>query len=470
MSREGKLVKNTMILAIGTFFPKLAIFAALPILTAYLSKEDYGTYELFFSMVALILPAATLQIQAAAFRFLMDVKDNENEKKSIITNICVFVVATSVAVLVVVFALLKNQPPAIRMAVCFYYFADILVNVTRQIIRGLSRNLDYAVSAIVSGGGQIVLMCLLVMGCKQGLLGGLLAMGLAELLSTLYLVYRGKILKYIQLNRVDGKVLKEMLGYSWPMVPNSLSQWVIHASDRLIITAFMGVAMQGVFSVAYKIPSIISLAQTTFNLAWQENATFASRDSDAAAYYSSMFRWLLNIVSGMMSALIAFTPIMFRIFVRSDYMEAYNLIPILHMGMFFVCMSTFWGGIFVALKQTKAVGITTVTAAVISVLFNLIMIHWIGLYAPAIASVVAYLTMCLLRAFSVQRMIKITYDIKRTVLIIAVLVAQCVLCFMQNTVLDAINLVIGLSLAFSLNREIIKAILSKVRGKMGSKA
>ena len=81
MSREGALVKNTVILAIGTFFPKLAIFITLPVLTAFLTQEEYGTYDLTLTLVSLILPAATLQIQSAAFRFLIDVRHDDSEKR-----------------------------------------------------------------------------------------------------------------------------------------------------------------------------------------------------------------------------------------------------------------------------------------------------------------------------------------------------------------------------------------------------
>ena len=60
MKREEKLVKNTIILAFGTFFPKLAIFISLPVLTAYLTQAEYGTYDLVLTLVALVLPAACL--------------------------------------------------------------------------------------------------------------------------------------------------------------------------------------------------------------------------------------------------------------------------------------------------------------------------------------------------------------------------------------------------------------------------
>ena len=366
MNREKKLAKNTLILAVGTFFPKLAIFLTLPILTGQLSKTDYGIYDLAVTLVALILPAATLQIQSAAFRFIIDIQDNKAEISEIITNIYVFVMFTSVITLGIVFAVLYKQPFSISLGICIYYLFDIFDNVNRQIIRGLSKNIEYSISAIISGIGQIIFISIMVIPLRMGLLGGIYALAIAELLSMVYLLFRGRLYQYIKLSAFNKSKLKEMLSYSWPMVPNSLAQWVIHSSDRLIITGFLGIQANAIYSVAYKIPSILSLAQTTFNMAWQENASTSANDNDVESYYSSMFSILFNIVSGMMAVLLGCTPILFRLFVRGDYAKAYDQIPILFMGMFFLCLSTFWGGIFVALKETKIVGTTTVIASVIN--------------------------------------------------------------------------------------------------------
>ena len=51
--RSRDLAKNTGILAIGTFLPKLASFITLPILTACLTKAEYGTYDLISTLVSL---------------------------------------------------------------------------------------------------------------------------------------------------------------------------------------------------------------------------------------------------------------------------------------------------------------------------------------------------------------------------------------------------------------------------------
>ncbi len=463
MSREGKLVKNTIILAIGTFFPKLATFLSLPILTAYLTQAEYGTYDLILTLVALVLPAATLQIHSAAFRYLIDVNKDKMGMTVIISNIYSFVIPTSLVALVIMYLALANQTIAVRLAICVYFLFDIIVNANRQIVRGMSRNTDYAVSAFISSVGQVALMALLVMGFKTGFLGAIIALAVAEIIASVYLFIRGEIYRYIDFSTVNKEELKELLSYSWPMVPNSLSQWVMHASDRLIITAFMGPVSNAIFSVAYKIPSILSFAQTTFNMAWQENASIASKDEDAAGYYSTMFSWLFDIVAGCMAILIGFTPILFAVLINGDYSAAYNHIPILFVGMLFFCLSSFWGGIFVGYKKTKSVGFTTVISALVHLVVVLAGIHWFGLYAASVATLVGYLLLCVLRMRGVQKLIRLEYHWKHIGVVCAVLVLQCVACFMQNTVLDVVNFVFGFAVGIYLNRNLLSGILKKVK-------
>ena len=87
MNRENKLIKNTFILSIGTFLPRLAGYVTLPILTGYLTKEQYGTLDLVSLLVSLLLPVATLQIHTAAFRFLIDHKHDREKAKLYFSNI-----------------------------------------------------------------------------------------------------------------------------------------------------------------------------------------------------------------------------------------------------------------------------------------------------------------------------------------------------------------------------------------------
>ena len=127
MSRSTDLAKNTLILSFGTFLPKFAALVTIPIITSHLSKADYGTYDLITTLVALLLPVVTLQIHSAAFRFLIDCRDNQEEKKRVISNIYVFLVPVTFVTLSILYFLLPNIAADTKILIVLYFFADILI-------------------------------------------------------------------------------------------------------------------------------------------------------------------------------------------------------------------------------------------------------------------------------------------------------------------------------------------------------
>lgn len=85
LSRGKELIKNTAIVAVGKVCTKFLSFFLLPFYTAVLSTEEYGIVDLFNTYVSLLLPIIVFQIEDALFRFLVDVrqKDEEKEKSDI---------------------------------------------------------------------------------------------------------------------------------------------------------------------------------------------------------------------------------------------------------------------------------------------------------------------------------------------------------------------------------------------------
>lgn len=468
MSREKNLVKNTLILAIGTFLPKFASFITLPILTDCLLKESYGFYELVVDLVSLILPTATLQIQTAAFRFLIDKRDNKEDIKSIITNIYAFIMPVSLLALLIfylcLYFLVPEQPSSIKIVICLYFLADILVNAARQATRGLDKNMLYSLSAIVSAACKIIFAVVFVWYMEMELMGAVLALFLSSLISLVVLSVLTKLHQYIDLRKISFKQIKQLVSYSWGMVPNCMSMWVMRVSDRFVVTGFIGYAAVAVYSVANKIPSILTLAQTTFTMAWQENASIVSKDKDAGAYYSSMFRTMFDLMAGFMGLLICTTPILFKLLIRGNYGDAYPHIPILFLAMFFYSMCSFLGGIYVAYMDTKSVGITTLAAAICNLVIDLVSIKFIGLYAASGSTLISYLLLFIFRAVDVRKLVAIKYDLTRMGIIFLLLIAESALCFMHTLPTDCINFVFGTVVFCSLNKALIRTVWTKGTG------
>lgn len=460
MSREGKLAKNTFILAIGTFLPKLSAFITLPILTAYLTKEEYGIYDLVTVLVSLVLPAVTLQIQTAAFRFLIDVRQEECRVKAIVTNIFAFIIPISLAALLILNFFLPGSTE-VRLLICAYFFADILVNGARQVSRGLEKNLDFSISAIISSLGKMIFAVIFVWYLRIGLTGAIIALGLSSMFSLTVLVIRAKLYRYIDLSLISRSEIRNLISYSWPMVPNAMSMWVMRVSDRFVVTMFMGLEANAVYSVANKIPSLLTLAQSTFTMAWQENASIVSRDEDADAYYSAMFRTMFDLMAGFLGLLICATPLLFKLLIRGNYAEAYAQMPVLFLGMFFYSQCAYLGGIYVAYKDTRSVGITTMAAAFCNLIVDLVAIRWIGLYAASGSTLVSYLFLFIFRMMDVRKIVRIRYDIKHILIVLGILVLESGLYFIRDPFFNVVNIVFGGVMFFVLNKTFVRAILNK---------
>lgn len=346
MSREKELAKNTLILSIGTFLPKFAALITIPIITSHLTKVEYGTYDLLTTLVSLLLPIVTLQIHSAAFRFLIDCRDSSIERRRVITNIVCFLIPISFLTLVVLFFCLYRINIITRLLIVVYFFVDIIILVTQQVVRGLSKNKLYSASAVIQSIINTALIVLTVAIGDQGLNGVLFSFIIASFVGIIILFMRAKLYKEISFSLFSASKLKQMLSYSWPMIPNTLSSWVLSTSDRLVLTGFMGLEAVAVYAAANKIPLLFTSVQGTFIFAWQENASLALSDVDVEKYYSDMYDKIFSILSGIMALLIGATPILFWLLIRGDYADSYPQMPILFMGVFFSAIASFMGGIY----------------------------------------------------------------------------------------------------------------------------
>lgn len=250
------------------------------------------------------------------------------------------------------------------------------------------------------------------------------------------------------------------------MIPNSLSNWVLSFSDRAVLTAFMGLEANAIYSVANKIPALFTTVQGTFVFAWQENASLASKDSDADTYYAEMFDSIFGILVGIMALLIAATPILFWLLIRGDYKEAYYQMPILFMGMLFSSMASFIGGIYVAHKKTRSVGVTTILAAACNLVIDLVFVHKIGIFAASISTLVSYVFLTIYRMVDVQKFQKVKFNTGRFCLLIALLVLMCAICWIDTVALNVLNIILGCIIAVVVNRKIMKSILLTLKNKM----
>lgn len=467
MKREKTLLKNTFILSLGKMFPQFTGLITLPIYTGMLTNAEYGRYDLINVIVYILSIAIVLQIHQAVFRFLIEVRGTKDEAVYI-TNTFAFEIPLTIVASVIFGIAFSSLDLITRMLLGLYLFFTMQNTVTGQIARGQGYNRHYAVAAIINPALNMAMVIILMSGVKLGFKGLFISLDLAYFSSALYLFIFCAQYKKISFSTFDFRVIKKMLKYSWPMVPNTLSIWIVNSCDKFIIRYALGLEMNGIFAVAQKIPNIFSIAYSTFNMAWQESASISVRDSDANRYYTSIFSALFDFLTGSMLVLISLTPMLFSFLVKGDYDLAYDQMSLLYIGVFLSSISSFFGSIYIAKMATKEVGISSMLGAVVNCIINIVLIKKIGLYAASISTVVSYLILAVYRGIDINMKgyASIYYNKKHILACIVMIGISSFICYQRMFLLNIINFVFG-SIAFAiLNRKMIKAILLAIRERL----
>ena len=100
MDKLKYLFKNIGFLAVSQFGIKLLNFFLVPLYTSVLTTEEYGTYDLFHTTVALLIPFLTLNIRESTLRYSLG---KEHDKKQVFSiSLCYCIKSTIYAAVLLV--------------------------------------------------------------------------------------------------------------------------------------------------------------------------------------------------------------------------------------------------------------------------------------------------------------------------------------------------------------------------------
>lgn len=424
------LVKNTLILGVGQLVPKALGIIILPILTTYLSTSQYGVFDLTLSFAGLLVPLVTMQIQQAVFRYLLLFLEKK-KRTEYITTAMFYVVISAVVTIFSMYWILRflKLDYKVSILICVMYFAETFYILLGQMVRGLGFNLKYSISVIIYSLTNLFGVFVFVIMIELELRGVLLAWTIGYVVADIYMICASGIKEFVRVEDFSLNSLKELLSFSIPIVPSSISLWIVNLSDRLIVSNCLGKAANGVYAVSNRIPLLYSTAYEMFNLAWTETAARVSDDGKQEEYYSILFSHLFKFLVGIMLLLIVVTPLLFYVLIKGEYKVAINQVPILYIGAFFNSFINFYSGIYIALKRTKQVGISSIVGAVINIVINFVLINKIGLYAASISTAVSFMIIAVYRAFDINKAVKISYNFKEIFKGILVLFLCCSLLY-----------------------------------------
>ncbi len=426
-TKYKKLMSNTATVAIGTLGSKLLVYLLVRLYTSVLSNEEFSIASNITELATLLIPLISLGIGEAVFRFAMDKTYRESE---IFTLGFVAIAIGSILIppLSVLFFTIDYFKGYVWLLVVYVLASSIHTNCS-QFIRAKAMFRLYAAQGILNTLLTIGLNVLFLIPLKMGVVGYVLSVALADIFSSLFLVFTAKLWRYFDLRAIRKSTLKTMLVYSLPLIPTTVSWWITNVSDRYMITYMQSDAINGLYAAAYKIPTLLMVLIGIFNSAWKYSAVEEKDKADNAAFFSQVyesFHTLLFLVAG---GITLFSRALSHIMFGEDFRAAWVYIPVLTVAMTFSALSSFTGTVFIVEKKSKYSLYTSLLAAGVNIILNFILIprfttEKFGAMGAAIATLIAYVIMFLSRLILSVRLIgyrpRIVMTASNTVLLAAI--------------------------------------------------
>lgn len=460
MSNKARdLAKNTAILTIGKICSQAITFFLLPLYTAYLSREDYGIVDLVATIVALLFPILNLQMEQALFRYMVVSREDKGELTKIASTAFSF---TGFQILC--FSLLfVAASPFIHNEYKWFLLINLILGTLNfmmmQFLRGLGDNVGYAVSAFLASVVNIAVNLVLILGFGLGADSMLTAMAVGSIISIIYILFRSKLWKYYSAKSFELTRLKELLRYSLPLVPNELAWWAIRASDRVIITSFLGAGANGIIAIAHKFPSIYVMLYNIFGIAWTESVVLHLKEPDGERYFSDMTNRMIRLFSCMALLIVVVLPFVFDLLIDDSFGEAYNLIPLYLIGSIFNVVIGLVSAVYIVHKQTMVIAKTSIMAAIICLAVDVAFVKLIGIYASPLSNIIGFGAMMLYRCIDVKRYVKVKWNYRYIALFCIMLALAIGAYYIRINSICAVMVVLAFAFVYYTN----KGDLSKLR-------
>lgn len=458
-ARYKRLGKNTIIVFLGTAGSKLIGLLMLPYYTHYLSKAEYGSYD-YINTYSLIL-LAFLTCCIADSIFVIPKNKNEEEKSRLFTSGFFFAVA-SMALVVLATLFFRDLLPDCFIKQNAWWiialtYSTFFSSYAQQFTRSIDKMMVYSLT------GVVYVLCIALFSFallpKYKLDGYLFALVLSAVISSLFAVFFSKGYKYFRLKSFCVSSLKELLYYGIPLIPNSIMWWLVDGINRPIMASRLGVDAIGLYAVANKVPSFLSMLFIVFSNAWGISMIEEFDKPDFNSFFNKTLRLLYFVVSIGSAVLIIFTKSIIKILASDEFFDAWQYVPVLVLGVLFQNIASLVGGVFMAEQKSKYFFYSSLWGAATSLVMTLLLVQYMGLMGVCVAVALSFFCMTIVRIKYAWRYIN-ELDIVYYCKMLCILLIQTTLyIYIANIWINIIVFFMSMSIMLLFNREEARILL-----------
>jgi len=376
---SNHLYKSTIVYTAGDCIGKAIPFILLPIVTRYLSASDYGVLTNFSVIIQIFVAFCALNtysmLSVSYFKL-----DSESLSR-FLSNLTYLI--TSLALLCLLVSMFFSNTIYRYSDISMFWqvmallsaFSTAVFSLYTSLLRMQNRvymfNGLQIFQALLSG----VLAILFVVVLRWNWQGRALSIVMAAAISMLLILYLMiKSGHLFQKNNIDE--IKSALFFGLPLLPHTLSFWFKSGVDKIILTNYISLAANGVYSIAFTFACIVGILTGSFFNAYTPlmfkdlSMIDTMQDDKAIVIKQKLVRntyyfagGLLAVCIGSYFALKIAIPLLFT----GEYLGAIRFMPFLLTTLYFEGMYSMISGYIFYRKKTKMLGTITFSSSMLQI-------------------------------------------------------------------------------------------------------
>lgn len=385
MNRQA--LKNLIVYGGVNGVKSLVPLLMLPILTAYLTVNDFAQLALIETTILFVTPFILMNINGSISVEYYHLSKDELSGYIVNALTLSFFLFFFFLLLVTIFSEVLDYIFDIRSEILQLVIVFGMLRVVTTVVLGLyhirSESNRFALFSIlqiiIDFSFSYFLVVILNLG-SDGRLGGIYG---AFMACSVIGIMELKRMGY--LNNISFQYTKKILSFGLPMIPHAVGGTVIAMSDRYFINYFHGSEQLALYVVAYQVSAVMLLVGVTVNQVWVPILFSMLKENKYKKSYlyllvSTCFFVVISIVIAFMQDWL------FYLFVDAKYSGASVFFNWLLLGYLFQSLYMVVSSYLFFYKKTHILAATTVFSATLNLILNYIFILEYGSIGAAYAS------------------------------------------------------------------------------------
>ncbi len=452
------LARGSILYSIGFVLPRIGSFLLLPIYVTVLSPEDFGAIALVTSVAQLSANVFRMGMDGALMRMHFDSTDRLRQNRLIatvatMTGVVAAVGALTTAALAyaffaVLFAGLAFLPfGAIAAVLSFTVTFQYLPATVYRARERPSRFLAFTGGAFLTTAiATLVLLLVFKIGVIGALFGQVAGGVFVVIVSVITLIRAGGPL-------IDRRLARDALRFGLPLVPHTISGWVLNVSDRWLLSLLLPISAVaarssiGVYSLGYQLAYGIDLLAQSFNAAWVPFFYRYGSTRQGPGIHREMTSLVVAGFAALAAVLALNATSLVAAIAAPEFAGAADLIPLLSVAfvahVFYIAIVT----VLFHERRTGILPVITAGSAAANIVTNLALIPLIGIFGAAWATLVAFTVMAVATYLAARRAYPIELDWPRLVILLAMPIASAVFASTRSPEPTILGTALGLALS-----------------------